>query len=86
VHYRVDIATPAMREEIQKQYQEHLDWLGPLDSVGRATNSFKSVLTFMQQTDNTKLLKEFWKKTVELDTLRNESILDIIPELEIIKL
>jgi MoaA/NifB/PqqE/SkfB family radical SAM enzyme len=84
--YRIDIANHVMREKIQQQYQEHLNWLEPQDPVGRATQSFKAVLKFMQQKDNTKFLKEFWEKTVELDTLRNESILDKIPELEILKL
>jgi hypothetical protein len=36
--------------------------------------------------DNTALIPKFWKDTLELDKLRNENILDAIPELEALKL
>jgi hypothetical protein len=36
----------------------------------------------MDATDNSKLIDRFWKKTLELDAIRNENILDIIPELK----
>jgi hypothetical protein len=32
-------------------------------------------------TDNTALIPKFWNKTRELDTIRKENVLDIIPEL-----
>ena len=35
----------------------------------------------MMATDNTQLIDTFWRKTSELDTIRNENILNIIPEL-----
>ena len=84
--YRVDIANEHLRQKVYDKYQQHLEWLIPLDTLGRATNSFRSVLTFMTKTDNSRLIPEFWRKTEELDSVRKESILDIIPELEILKL
>jgi hypothetical protein len=36
----------------------------------------------MTVTDNTHLLPKFWSKTRELDAIRNEDILKIIPELK----
>jgi hypothetical protein len=36
-------------------------------------------------TDNTQLLPKFWSKTQELDHIRKENILEIIPELKEIK-
>jgi sulfatase maturation enzyme AslB (radical SAM superfamily) len=84
--YRVDIANEHLRQKVYDKYQQHLEWLIPLDTLGRATNSFRSVLTFMTKTDNSRLIPEFWSKTEELDSVRKESILDIIPELEILKL
>jgi len=35
----------------------------------------------MQAIDNTQLIKTFWAKTQELDHIRNENLLDVIPEL-----
>jgi len=42
---------------------------------------FESAVKFMIATDNTHLIDTFWRKTHELDAIRNESILDVIPEL-----
>jgi hypothetical protein len=46
---------------------------------------FESAITFMQSTDNSGLISQFWKKTHELDNIRNENILDILPELAALK-
>jgi hypothetical protein len=43
---------------------------------------FESAINFMISTDNTQLIPKFWSKTRELDAIRNENILDIIPELK----
>jgi hypothetical protein len=80
-HLRIDIATPAYKEQINARYQEHLTWLRPLDPLQRATVGFESAINFMQVTDNTQLIPKFWSKTQELDQIRNENILEVIPEL-----
>jgi hypothetical protein len=49
--------------------------------LGRATQGFESAITFMMATDNTHLIDTFWRKTHELDDIRKENILNIIPEL-----
>ena len=36
-------------------------------------------------TDNTNLIEKFWQKTKQLDGIRNENILDVIPELGALK-
>lgn len=81
VHYRVDIAPAAYKRKIQDRIEEHLEWLRPQDRLNRATQGFESVLNFMNSTDNTALIDQFWKKTQELDEIRSENILDSIPEL-----
>jgi hypothetical protein len=85
-HYRVDIAPIKYKQRVRVLYEEHLEWLRPLDSLRRATVGFESAVNFMMATDNTQLLPKFWAKTAELDAIRNESILEVIPELEHIKL
>jgi hypothetical protein len=35
----------------------------------------------MMATDNTHLIDTFWRKTHELDEIRRENIMDVIPEL-----
>jgi hypothetical protein len=46
---------------------------------------FESAINFLQATDNTALLPKFWAKTQELDTIRNESVLNVIPELSALR-
>jgi len=81
-HYRIDIAPAEYKARVQEKYQQHLSWLRAHDPLQRATTGFESAITFMNSTDNTHLIDTFWRKTHELDSIRNERCLDIIPELK----
>ena len=85
VHYRLDIAPAEYKNQLREKFEQHLAWLRPLDKLQRATVGFESAVNFMMSTDNTELLPKFWSKTHELDRIRNENILDVIPELEVLK-
>lgn len=80
-HYRIDIAPAQYKERLRIKYLAHLDWLQGKDPLQRATVGFESAIKFMMTTDNTHLIDTFWHKTHELDNIRKESILDVIPEL-----
>jgi hypothetical protein len=84
-YYRIDIAKPGYKKLIADRYHKHLRWLVPKDSLARASQGFKSAIDFMQADDKTDLLPKFWKKTLELDNLRQEQIFKILPELELLK-
>jgi len=81
-YLRIDIAPAEYKTKISNKYQEHIEWLRPLDLLQRATVGFESAMKFMMATDNSKLISKFWEKTFTLDRIRKESILDIIPELD----
>ena len=83
-YYRIDIAPQAYKDQIISKYEKHLEWLRPLDQLNRATVGFESALQYLK-TDNTHLLEKFWQKTNQLDGIRNENILDVIPELGALK-
>ena len=83
--YRVDTAPMKYKQRIRVAYEEHLAWLRPLDRLQRATQGFESAINFMMATDNTQLLPQFWTRTHELDAIRGENILSVIPELEAVK-
>jgi organic radical activating enzyme len=85
-HYRIDIAPMEYKQRLRTKLQEHIDWLKPHDSLQRATVGFESAINFMMATDNTHLIDTFWQKTHQLDAIRNENILTVIPELEILKI
>jgi sulfatase maturation enzyme AslB (radical SAM superfamily) len=80
-YLRIDIAPDSYKEKIALKYQEHIEWLRPLDQLNRATVGFESAVNFMLATDNTKLIPKFWSKMTELDSIRNENLLNTIPEL-----
>jgi sulfatase maturation enzyme AslB (radical SAM superfamily) len=85
VHYRIDIAPVAYKEILKEKYLAHLEWLRPLDRLNRATVGFESAIKFMMATDNTALLPKFWKNMQDIDRIRNENILETIPELAALK-
>ena len=83
-HYRIDIAHAAYKKRIQEKFEQHLEWLRPLDPLQRATVGFESAIKFLNTTDNSHLYSTFWRKTAELDGVRNERLLDAIPELSLL--
>ena len=85
-YLRIDIAPMKYKQRIQVAYEEHLAWLRPVDPLQRATVGFESAVNYIMATDNTALLPKFWEKTNELDSIRNEHILEVIPELAAIQL
>lgn len=84
-HYRIDIAPAEYKEELSTRYLNHIMWLRDQDPLGRATQGFESAITFMNATDNTHLIDTFWRKTHELDEIRKENIMEVIPELDALK-
>jgi organic radical activating enzyme len=85
VYYRLDIAPVEYKQQIQRKFEQHLEWLRPLDHLHRASVGFESAITFMNSTDNTDLIEMFWSRTHELDAIRNETLLNVIPELKALK-
>jgi hypothetical protein len=81
-YYRIDIAPPAYKQQLEAKYLRHLDWISDRDPLGRATQGFRSAMTFMQATDNSHLIPTFWEKTHQLDAIRNETWSDALPELK----
>lgn len=84
-HLRIDIAPEKYKQRLRIKFEEHLEWLRPLDPLNRASVGFESAINFMMATDNTQLIDSFWRKTYELDSIRKENITDAIPELEALK-
>jgi len=84
-YLRIDIAPPEYKKELLHMYQQHVEWLRPQDPLGRATQGFESAINYLQATDNSHLIPKFWEKTTQLDEIRKENVLHIIPELKALK-
>lgn len=81
-YYRIDIATPEYKARLTELYTQHIEWLRPQDPLNRATTGFEAALQFMQATDNSQLIPEFWQRTQQLDHIRSEQVLAVLPELQ----
>jgi len=79
--YRIDILPLEIKQEFKQQFEDHIAWLNPLDSLQRATGGFESAIKFMMSQDRTDLLGEFWETASDLDWSRNERIINAVPEL-----
>jgi organic radical activating enzyme len=84
-HYRIDIAPAEYKARLEGRFQDHILWLQDRDPLHRATQGFESAVAFMNATDNTHLVDTFWRKTHELDAIRKEQCLDVLPELKALK-
>jgi len=84
-HYRIDIAPAEYKQRLATKFLNHITWLRERDPLQRATIGFESAINFMMATDNTHLIDQFWQKTHELDEIRRENIMDVIPELAALK-
>jgi MoaA/NifB/PqqE/SkfB family radical SAM enzyme len=80
-HLRIDILPAAMKRQVRKLYQEHIQWLQPQDRLNRATVGYESALRFLDATDNSHFNLTFVQKTQELDRIRKEQCVDVLPEL-----
>ena len=68
--------------KFKAEFEEHIKWLEPLDTITRAVGGFQGAIEFMMATDNSHLLPKFWSLVEDLDGVRNESLQAVVPELE----
>lgn len=84
-YLRLDIATKDYKQRIKSRIEDHLSWLSPYDKLQRASGGFLSLIAFMEATDNSSRLPIFWQRTQQLDKIRREYVLEVIPELSDLK-
>jgi hypothetical protein len=82
--YRIDMLPTDLKLKFKQEFEEHIEWLKPIDTIQRAVGGFQGAIQFMMATDNSHLLKDFWNSVNDLDWSRSESLLSVVPELEAI--
>lgn len=80
-YYRIDALPIEVKKEIKKDFEDHIEWLKDNDPIQRAVGGFEGAIRFMMATDNSHLLSNFWQTTNDLDRVRNEQLLEVVPEL-----
>jgi len=80
--YRVDILPEKFKNEVViPAYERHIAWLEPQDDLKRATNGFKSIISFIKSNNDSSKWQSFVDQTNKLDTTRNENFWKVFPEL-----
>ena len=77
---RVDVLPQVYKDQLTEKILQHIYWLGPKDNLKRATNGYKGLLNYMNGTDNSQLLNEFFRVNDKHDNFRNESFEQVFPE------
>lgn len=81
MEYRIDILPKEIKEKLIEEFENHLEWLRPQDTLNRAVGGFESACKFMMANHATDQIEKFWKTSTQLDWCRKEQIIEIIPEL-----
>jgi organic radical activating enzyme len=77
---RIDVLPQIYKQELEQKLLQHIYWVGTKDTLKRATNGFKSMISFMNQTDNSHLLREFFRVNDNTDQYRGEQFEATFPE------
>lgn len=78
-YFRISVLPEHHKEKIKEKWREHLEWLKPLDTIGRATRGYESALLFIEE-DYSHLLPKFKDFNKELDEMRGENFYDVFTE------
>jgi hypothetical protein len=84
-YYRIDVLPETMKQEVAAKYNEHIDYLKPIDEFTRASKGYMSAVNYMMQQDNTHMIPDLLEKLNHLDKFRNENFFDTFPELAKLK-
>jgi MoaA/NifB/PqqE/SkfB family radical SAM enzyme len=82
-YLRVDHSPNQLKAKIHQVYNDHIDWLLPRDSLGRATYGFRSVLSYIKN-EHKFDPQDFWQNVDALDQYHKTRMAEIFPELQIL--
>lgn len=85
--YNIKIFTSAMKAKLAEKYREHIKWIARQSTNDQRAKDliiaeFESCVRFMLQEDFSNQVESFKQTTLKLDVMRNESVLDVFPELK----
>jgi hypothetical protein len=84
-YYNVKVLPPELKQAVVEHYREYIKWINNTDFSDHVKKDFAKVLNgvikFMNSEDySAEWLGTFVKTTVKLDEIRNQSIIDIVPQ------
>lgn len=79
---RMDLLPKEYKERVEKKYLDHIEWLKSSDHLTRASKGFESAIKWMNAKDNSRHLDEFFHLTKKYDSVREEKLVNVFPELK----
>ena len=84
-YFNVKVLPPELKEQVKDYYQQHKDWILTTDFSDHVKENYAKVLNgvekFMMSEDySEQWLEHFIDQTRKLDEVRNQNILDIVPQ------
>ena len=84
-YYNIKVLPPELKQAVKIYYEEWIEWINSTDSRENVKKDFakllNGVLKFMNSEDYSKdWLKTFVETTIKLDKMRNQNIIDIVPQ------
>jgi len=83
-YMNVSNSPEVFKEKIKQKYNEHLKWLKPLDTLGRASFGFESIIKHLDSNNHFDR-KLFWDNVNSLDGYYKTDLLSVFPELDDLK-
>ena len=77
---RIDVLPQIYKDQVTVKVKDHIEWLRPQDHLQRATSGYEGMLNFMNATDNSYVLKEFFRVNDVHDAYRKERFEDTFTE------
>ena len=87
VEYNVQILPPSFKKEITEKYRRHLEWMRSAPTNNEQARAImaqelENAIQFMNAKDLSEHIQDFVKLTERLDEMRDESTLEVFPELK----
>ena len=83
-HYNVKILPQYLKDEVSNTFSKHKKWINSTDYNEKIKNNFVTILNnverFMNAEDYSDHLQTFIDTTNQLDKIRKQNILDIVPQ------
>ena len=83
-HYSITILPKDLKDTLYEHYNKHIEWVNSTDYEENIKKDFikkcNSVVKYMYSVDNSHYIKDFINITKKLDIIRNQNVIDIIPQ------
>jgi hypothetical protein len=81
-YFSITMLTPEQKREVHELYDRYIKWLEDNSAQPQTIHAVKGIVDYMDSANHIDLIPEFKNVITKIDILRDESLLDIFPELK----